>query len=124
MDDLISKMTKIDEEAEKRAEEQEKRWMESQDKREKERMEHEDRQTQMMMSMFSSFMTQMSGMMMSQTPGPMPPYPPGYPLYSPTSNSMFTAQDYVPSYNSVPYSSSSCHAKSGSVDADSEPDPK
>ena len=30
---------------------------------------------------------------------------------------MFTAQDYMPSYNSVLFSSSGCCAKSGSVDA-------
>ena len=119
----MSKMAKMDEEAEKRAEEREKRWLESEDRREKERMEHEDRHAQMMMSMFTNFMTQMGGMMMTQTPGPMSPYPPGFPHYSPNSNPTFTGQDFMPSYNSVPFSSSSYCPKSGSVDANSELDP-
>ena len=60
------KIAKIDEEAEKKAEEREKRWLESEDRREKERREHEDCHAQMMMPMFSGFMTQLGGTMMCQ----------------------------------------------------------
>ena len=67
---MISKIAKIDEEAEKKAEERERRWLESEDRREKERREHEDLHAQMMMSMFTGFMTQMSSMTMSQPQAP------------------------------------------------------
>ena len=63
---MILRIAKINEEAEKKAEEQEKRWLESEDRREKERREHKDRHAQMMMPMFSGFMTQLGGMMMHQ----------------------------------------------------------
>jgi len=113
-EDLISKIAKIDEEAEKRAEEREKRWLESEDRREKERREHEDRHAQMMMSMFSGFMTQMSSMMMSQ------------PLIfskwlSALRNPTFPSQDFMPNYNSnyssVPFTNPN------SVDTEPELDP-
>lgn len=80
-EELLLKMAKMDEEAEKRAEERDKRWQLAEEMREKERMKHEERQTQQMMMMMSNFMCQISSMMMPQ-----------YPLSSPFS---YTPTDYT-----------------------------
>ena len=63
-------MVKLDEEAEKRAEERDRRWQSGEEKRDKERMQHEERQAQQMMMMFSSFMGQINNLLMSQYPMP------------------------------------------------------
>ena len=97
-ENLILNIAKIDEEAEKKAEERKKRWLESDDGREKERREHEGCHVQMMMSMFSGFMTQMGGRMMCQPPGPMSSFPHVYPPYSHTVNPTFPGQDFIPNY--------------------------
>ena len=77
MENVISKILKMEDEAEKRNEDRENRWQEAEERRERERRDHEDRQTQMMMTMFSNFMGQMSNLLMAQYP--MPSFPPTYP---------------------------------------------
>ena len=116
-EDLISKIAKIVEETEKKAEEQEKRWLESEGRREKETREHEDHYAQMMMSIFTGFMTQMSSMMMSQPPDPMSSFPHVYPHYNHAAgNPTFPGQDFMPNCSNVPFTNPS------SVDNDPELD--
>ena len=88
MEDMISKIVKMEEEAEKRTEEHEKRWQEAEEWREREHREHEHRQTQMMMNMFSNFMGQMSNILMAQYP--MPTFSPTHP-HAPYNSSMPSA---------------------------------
>ena len=99
MEDMISKIVKTEDEAEKRTEEREKRWQEAEERRERERREHEDRQTQQMMNMFSNFMGQMSNILMAQYP--MSTFSPMYPR-APYNSFMPSAVSFYSGFMSDP----------------------
>ena len=89
-EELILKLAKMDEEAEKRADERDKQYQLAEERRKKERM-HEEHQTQQMM-MLSNFMSHKSSAMMPQQ----------YPMCSPYG--------YGPSDYTVHPSPSSSHS--------------
>ena len=88
---MISKIVKMEDEAEKRTEKCEKRWQEAEEQHERECREHEHRQTQQMMNMFSNFMGHMSNILMVQCP--MPTFSPMY-AHAPYNSSMPSAVSY------------------------------
>jgi len=81
--DLIEKIMKMDEEAEKRAEEHTRKWLEQEEEREARRVQREEEHEQRMFSLYSSFMSQVTSML---RPPAITTYPP-YHGFSPYPNS-------------------------------------
>ena len=89
-EDLIEKLIKLDQESDKRFEEQTKKWLEIEEKREETRMKREQQHEERMLSMFSSIMNRM--VQMTQGPTPYGCYS-TYPSYTTGDGPMYPFSD-------------------------------
>ena len=72
--DLIQKIMKMDEEAEKRAEEHTRKWLKQEEEREARRMQREEEHELRMFSLYSLFMSQVTPMFRPPSDTTYPPY--------------------------------------------------